>query len=445
MHPARFAVSLEHRLVQCQLCPHRCRLAPGQTGRCRVRHNRDGRLTTSVYGRLMAMEVEPIEKKRLFHAFPGSRTLSLGAFGCNLRCAYCINWTVSQADAPPGDAPHVPPAALIDQALAADADGIALTYAEPAVFFEYAEDCARAARQAGLYVVAKSNGYLSPPAWDRMTGWLDAVNIDLKGWRPDAHHRATGGHVRVVLDNLRRAVRRGLWVEISTLLAPEAIDVRRDLPEMARFVAGELGPDVPWHLLRFYPSHRLADRTVTPESMLRQAASIARDAGLRYVYTQDAAPRGGLDTVCPACQTVVLRRDACRLAERRLRDGCCSQCGRTIPGAGLEARPGGDNIERAPSRHRGEAETPGTRQVPVPVLSQPQRVPRSQPFRHVTHLPDLMTSEDYGQDNQRKVIRLRLTSTEHGLEILGDSPYPQPLEELLAALEPAVIEKMLCG
>jgi pyruvate formate lyase activating enzyme len=354
MRRALFAQPLGSGQVECRLCPHYCRLAPGQTGLCGVRHNAGGELLTSSYGRPVLLAVEPIEKKYLFHAFPGSRTLSLGTAGCNLGCRYCINWRVSQPGAePPRAAAVVPPAEVVRRAVAEGVRCVAFTYTEPTIFFEYAEEIALLARAAGLAVVAKSNGYMAPAVLRRMAGWLDAVNIDLKAWRDEPHRRVVGGEVGPVLENLRLAVRLGLWLEVSTLIVPGVNDAAADLEAAARFLAAELGPDTPWHLLRFYPHYEMRDRPATPAPVLQTAADSARRNGLRYVYTKELARGRMLHTACPGCGTVVLEREAYGLTASHLRDGRCPTCARPLPGVGL--RPAGPATPRTIARRACDA------------------------------------------------------------------------------------------
>lgn len=330
MHPAILFQKLKGGAVECQLCAHFCRLQPGQTGPCRVRHNVGGTLVTSAYGRPVALAVEPIEKKYLFHVYPGAQTLSLGTPGCNMGCKYCINWRVSQRGVDDSE-PEVPPAAVIEKAVADQVDGIALTYTEPTIFLEYALDIARLARQAGLWVVAKSNGYMTPAALQVLAPWLAAINIDLKGWEPATHYQLTGAHLQPVLENLRLAKTLGLWLEISTLIVPGLNDQPEDLNALAHFIATELGPDTPWHLQRFFPNYRLLDRPVTAQSVLEQAVAAGRQAGLRYVYAKEVARGRMFQTYCPGCQGIVIEREGFMVTRNKLRSGCCAGCGQAIP------------------------------------------------------------------------------------------------------------------
>jgi pyruvate formate lyase activating enzyme len=335
LRPALFGRRLGEAEIECRLCAHSCRLAPGQTGPCGVRHNHGGELFTSAYGRPVLLALEPIEKKYLFHAFPGRTTLSLGTAGCNLTCRYCINWRVSQDPTADGGG-EVSAAEVVARAVAGGAACIALTWTEPTLFFEYAEDIAGLARAAGLAVVAKSNGYMSPDVLRRMAGWLDAINIDLKGFDGAGHRRLVGGDVAVVLANLRLARRLGLWLEVATLVVPGHNDGPDELERIARFLADELGPDTPWHLLRFYPHYQMLGLPPTPTATLESAVECGRRAGLRFIYAKEVGRGEGLHTFCPGCGSGLLRRRAYGLLGTGLRDGACAQCGRPLPGVGLD-------------------------------------------------------------------------------------------------------------
>ena len=334
MHPAIFAEHLANGQIRCILCAHECRLKPGQTGICQVRHNVAGQLVTSVYGRPVMQGVEPVEKKYLFHAFPGTHTLSLGTPGCNLRCHYCVNWRVSQR----GSAAEqfVSPADVVASAQQQGAQGIAFTYTEPTIFIEYAHDIAQHARAAGLYTVAKSNGYMTAAALTHMAAWLDAVNFDLKGWQNAPHRRIIGGDVQPVLDNLRLARNLGLWIEVSTLVVPGLSDTLDELAAIAHFIANALGTETPWHLLRFFPTFEMADQPATAQHLLQAAVEVGQQAGLRYIYSKDL-PHQRMTTRCPQCQTIVMQRTVYELTQTRLDAGRCAVCQHPIAGIGLGA------------------------------------------------------------------------------------------------------------
>jgi pyruvate formate lyase activating enzyme len=334
MRQGLFTYALDNGTVECRLCAHYCRLNPGQTGICQVRHNRAGELVTSAYGKPAFLALEPIEKKYFFHVVPGGKTLSLGTPGCNLRCKYCINWRVSQRGVDDSDI-EMAPEAIVDKALSQQVDCIAFTYTEPTIFFEYAQDIARLACQAGLTVVAKSNGYMAQGVLQEMASWLHAINIDLKGWNNSAHQRVVGGELKPVLENLRLAAQLDLWLEVTTLLVPGLSQHADDLDNIARFIANELGQDTPWHLLRFYPHYKMHDQVVTAQVQLQRAVEHGQKAGLRYVYTKELERGRMLHTYCPGCRALVIERRGYSLIRNNLRDGYCRQCGYSLKGIGL--------------------------------------------------------------------------------------------------------------
>ncbi len=333
---ALFAESIGNGVVACHVCPRECHLGPGQTGRCHVRHNVDGVLLSSSYGRPVAVGVEPIEKKPLFHAFPCARTLSLGAAGCNLTCAYCLNAAVAQRGVDRSDDQR-PPEAIVEEALTQGVECIAFTYTELTTFVEYALEIADLAHDAGLRVVAKSNGFLLPPVVSRLAHCLDAINIDLKAWLPDHHLKLTGVPVEPVLETLQLVRRLGLWLEVTTPIVPGLNDTPPELDAMADFIASTLGRDTPWHLLRFYPTHRMADRPATSPSLLMRAADAAANVGLRYVYSRDVPEDRLRHTRCPECRDIVIERGHDWTIRNKLNHGTCQRCGTQIPGVGLAA------------------------------------------------------------------------------------------------------------
>lgn len=278
------------------------------------------------------LAVEPIEKKYLFHFLPGRRTLSLGTAGCNLGCKYCINWRISQTGTV-GTEPLVTPEAVVAQAVAAGVPIIAFTYTEPTIFFEYARDIATLARQAGLAVVAKSNGYMTPDALRAMAGWLDGINIDLKGWTGSGHRQMVGGNLTVVLDNLRLARRLGLWLEVSSLLVPGLNTDTAALQGMASFIANELGPETPWHLLRFFPHYLLTEERPTSQGELETAVAIGHQAGLRYIYNRELFHGAQWQTICPHCEMQLIHREGFVAVESMVeRNGRCPQCQGIVAG-----------------------------------------------------------------------------------------------------------------
>lgn len=325
----------EGTALQCLTCRHRCTIADGRRGICRVRENRDNAVRSSVYGLLVAQGSDPIEKKPLYHALPGSHTWSVASVGCNFRCLHCQNAEIAAYDDHgsgrfPGR--PTPPEATLRQALAHGCRSISYTYTEPTVWLEYALDTGRLAVEAGLWNFFVTNGYITPQALDLLAPVLHGANIDLKGFTEEFYHRVCGAKLSETLDGIRDYRRRGIWLEITTLVITGENDDEKQLQGIARFIAEELGPDTPWHVSRFFPRHRMPDHAVTPESSLERALEAGDRAGLRYIYLGNVNGAGRESTRCPACGATVIGRSGYRITAFNLRDGSCGTCGAAIPG-----------------------------------------------------------------------------------------------------------------
>jgi pyruvate formate lyase activating enzyme len=334
MREALFYEKLPHDAVRCDLCRHHCRIEPGMRGICRVRENRAGRLMSLVYGRIVAEHVDPVEKKPLFHVLPGTTSYSIATVGCNFRCRHCQNHTIAQYE--PGPAAETPgqsttPEQIVEQALSKGCRSISYTYTEPTIFCEYALDCARLASAAGLKNIFVTNGYITTQALDAVAPFLDAANIDLKGFSNDFYRRVVGARLDEVLACIRDYRRRGIWIEITTLVIPGENDTDEQLDGIARFIADELGRDVPWHVSRFFPQYRMTDREATPRASLARAAEAGRRAGLRFLYVGNLGG-GRENTECPACGTTVIGREGFQMVDNRLVGDVCPECGAKIAG-----------------------------------------------------------------------------------------------------------------
>jgi pyruvate formate lyase activating enzyme len=334
MREALFYEKLPHDAVRCDLCRHHCRIAPGMRGICRVRENRAGRLMSLVYGRIVAEHVDPVEKKPLFHVLPGTTSYSIATVGCNFRCRHCQNHTIAQYE--PGPAAEIPgqsttPEQIVEQALRKGCRSISYTYTEPTIFCEYALDCARLATAAGLKNIFVTNGYITTQALDAVAPFLDAANIDLKGFSDDFYRRVVGARLDEVLACIHDYRRRGIWIEITTLVIPGENDTDEQLDGIARFIADELGRDVPWHVSRFFPQYRMTDREATPHSSLARALEAGRRAGLHFLYVGNLAG-GRENTECPACRATVIRREELQMVDNRLVGGVCPECGAELAG-----------------------------------------------------------------------------------------------------------------
>lgn len=344
MHPALLFSPAEEGRVRCSLCAHRCLVAPGHKGLCQVRENRDGVLYTLVYGLPLSQAVDPIEKKPLFHFYPGSTAYSIATVGCNFRCAFCQNADISQMPRDRGQIRGYPaePEAVVRAARHHGSRSIAYTYTEPTIFFEYSYDIARLAHEEGIASVYVTNGYMTREMLDLFQGaggehepWLDAANVDLKAFRDETYRRVCGAHLQPVLDSLKRMAELGVWVEVTTLVVPGLNDSPAELQEIAGFIAAELGAGTPWHVSRFHPDYEMRDREATPAGTLRRAWEIGREAGLRYVYVGNLPGANLEDTPCPACGRTVIARWGFRVTERHLQDGACAFCGAAVDGVGL--------------------------------------------------------------------------------------------------------------
>lgn len=332
--------------VRCHLCAQRCSIAPGHKGICRVRENRGGTLYTLVYGLPLSQAVDPIEKKPLFHFYPGSTAFSIATAGCNFRCAFCQNSDISQMPRRQGQivGRQASPDEIVRSALRSGSRSIAYTYTEPTIFFEYSYDIARLAHAAGLASVYVTNGYMTPEMLelfqgradaDRHEPWLDAANVDLKAFRDETYREVCGARLQPVLDSLKKMKELGVWVEVTTLVVPGMNDARDELRDIAQFIGTELGVETPWHISRFHPDYEMTDREATPAATLRLAYDLGREAGLRYVYVGNMPDAHLEDTLCPACGQTVIGRRGFWIVKRSLHDGRCAFCATPIDGEGM--------------------------------------------------------------------------------------------------------------
>lgn len=335
MREAMFYEKVTDGKVRCGLCRFRCLIADGGRGICGVRENRSGTLYTLVYGKAVAEHVDPIEKKPLFHFLPGSRSFSLATVGCNFRCLHCQNYAISQPDEGKTlriTGSDLPPALIVEKALAAGCRSISYTYTEPTIFFEYAYDTAVLAHRAGLKNVFVTNGYITAEALAHIRPYLDAANIDLKGFSDRFYREVVHAMLAEVLASVVEYKRSGVWIELTTLIIPGWNDADEELRGIARFIAEEVGVDTPWHVSQFYPTFKLTDRPRTPVATLRRARQIGLDAGLRYVYEGNVPGEGGESTFCPGCGELAIRRVGYTIADNGLRKGACPHCSTELAG-----------------------------------------------------------------------------------------------------------------
>lgn len=320
--------------VRCFSCGHRCKIAPGKDGICRVRFNRDGKLFVP-HGYAAGIQLDPVEKKPFFHAYPGSKALSFGMLGCDYHCPYCQNWVTSQALRDPeaiASVERVTPEELVDLALRHKARILTSTYNEPLITSEWAVEIFKLAKRVGLVTSYVSNGNGTPEVLDYIQPWVDLYKIDLKGFSQKEYSKL-GGSLTNVLDTIRSVYKRGMWVEIVTLVIPGFNDSNEELTEIARFIVS-VSPDIPWHVTAFHQDYRMTDPDNTPVETLLRARTIGLKEGLHFVYSGNRPGEVGEteNTFCPSCKKVLVERYGFRIVSNRLKDGECPQCGTTIPG-----------------------------------------------------------------------------------------------------------------
>lgn len=323
--------------VRCSLCRHECLITEGARGICGVRENRGGILYSLVYGMPCSYHVDPIEKKPLFHFFPGSKAFSIATAGCNFRCLHCQNHEISQM---PAESRHIhghkmPPEEVVKLAMESGCKSISYTYTEPTVFYEYALDTARLAREKGIRNNFVTNGYMKDKPLAEISPYLDGANIDLKSFNKDFYRKVCGAELSMVLDTIRAYKRLAIWVEITTLIIPDHNDGEGELKEIARFIKNDLGPEVPWHVSAFYPTYKLTDAGRTPPETLHRAREIGMEEGLRYVYEGNISGSGGENTYCYNCKKLIIGRYGHSISEYNIREGACIFCGSVIDGIGL--------------------------------------------------------------------------------------------------------------
>jgi pyruvate formate lyase activating enzyme len=327
-----YYTSFEGGEIQCELCPHRCRVSKGKRGLCRVRENRDGKYYSLVYGNPCAIHPDPIEKKPFFHVLPGTTSFSLATAGCNFQCKFCQNWEISQAYPEDVYSLDVPPEMVVRKAKEIRAHSVAYTYVEPTIFSEYMFDIGQLVKKAGLLNVCHSNGFINPNPLRDLCKMLDAANIDLKGFTDTFYHELCSGELNPVLKTLKILKQEKVHLEITNLVIPTKNDEISLVKEMCLWVKRELGADTPIHFSRFYPLYKLRTLPPTPVSTLEKARATALSAGLEYVYIGNVPGHEGENTFCSRCKRMIIQRTGYMVGEIHLKGGKCRYCGKPIPG-----------------------------------------------------------------------------------------------------------------
>jgi pyruvate formate lyase activating enzyme len=349
--PTRYWHKLPDGRIQCDVCPRYCKLHEGQRGLCFVRGAQGGEIVLTTYGRSSGYCVDPIEKKPLNHFLPGTPILSFGTAGCNLACKFCQNWDISKSREDDTLQDEASPEAIAQAARALKCKSVAFTYNDPTVFMEYAIDVARECRRHGIKSVAVTAGYMAPEPRREFYQYMDAANVDLKGFAEDFYYKICGAHLQPVLDTLVYLKHETkVWFEITTLLIPGHNDTDGEIDAMTKWGVAHLGPDVPWHFTAFHPDWKMPDVPATPPATLTRARKIAMDNGVRYAYTGNVHDEAGQSTYCHHCGHTLIGRDVYDITAWNLNAaGKCNKCGTPLAGV-FEPKPGHWGSRRQPVR-----------------------------------------------------------------------------------------------
>jgi len=329
---ARYYQSLKNQKVQCLLCPRNCLLSEGERSFCRARENQKGKLITLVYGNPCAIHKDPIEKKPLFHFLPNTQVLSAATVGCNLRCKFCQNWQISQSR--PEETMNFPlsPKQVVEAALSKKCRSVGFTYTEPTIFFEYMLDIVKLAREKGLMSVYHSNGFINPHPLKELCNYLNAANIDLKGFTEEYYNQMSSAWIEPVKETLKILKEKGVHLEITTLIIANKNDNLEIIKKMCVWIKKELGDEVPLHFARFFPYYQLESLPATPVHKLETAREVAFSAGLKYVYIGNVPGHSGENTYCHKCSKIIIKRFGFKVVENNMANGKCKFCQELIPG-----------------------------------------------------------------------------------------------------------------
>ena len=327
---------LENNFVHCFLCSHHCRIADGKRGICGVRENKGGTLNTLVYGKVIAQHIDPIEKKPLFHFQPGSHSYSIATVGCNFRCLHCQNFEISQM---PKDRKQIlgedtSPEEVVKEALATGCQSISYTYTEPTIFFEFASDCMKLAKEKGLKNNFVTNGFMTQECLNEADGLMDAANVDIKAFTEEFYKRVCGARLKPVLESIECMRQLGIWVEITTLIIPTQNDSEDELRQIAKWIY-KTDKTMPWHLSAFYPTYKMNNLPRTPVSIIDRAREIGLEEGLRYVYTGNVPGDPGESTYCYNCKKLIMERFGFFVKRNLVKDSKCPYCKVHIDGVEL--------------------------------------------------------------------------------------------------------------
>ena len=328
MKEALYYKKLKDKL-QCNLCPHNCTIAENKRGFCGVRENQNNKLYSLVYGKACSANIDPIEKKPLFHFIPGHASFSISTVGCNFRCLHCQNFEISQPKNIMGQ--DIPPEKIVSLAKENNCKSIAYTYTEPTVFYEYMLETAKIAKRNKIKNVIVSNGFINEEPLKELCKYIHGANIDLKSFENDFYKKICSAKLEPVLNSLKILKAKGVWLEITNLLIPTLNDNFKKIKEMCLWIKDNLDVDTPLHFSRFYPMYKLNNLPPTSKETLTKAREIATNAGLNYVYIGNLATEDGENTYCPKCRELLIERKGYRITKNNIKDDKCN-CGERIVG-----------------------------------------------------------------------------------------------------------------
>lgn len=329
---ARYYDRLPDREIKCRLCPRFCQLGDKERGFCGVRENQNGKYYTMVYGQIASYNLDPIEKKPLFHFLPGAMAFSLATAGCNVACKFCQNWEISQMRPEQVQSRYLPPEAVVETAVHYNCPIVAYTYSEPVIFYEFMYDTSLEARKKGLHNAVITNGFINPEPLAELIKVVEAIKIDLKAFNQDFYTNYVRGQLQPVLDSIKQIASSKVWLEIVYLVIPTLNDKPEEIRQMARWLKTEIGPDYPLHFSRFQPMYLIKNLPPTPISTLERLRDIALEEGLHYVYLGNVPGHPGENTYCPNCGQVVIERYGYTIKKNSLSGNKCRHCHQTIPG-----------------------------------------------------------------------------------------------------------------
>ena len=353
LREAMFYRKIDAKTVQCRLCPRKCTLQEGMRSFCRVRENVGGKLNTLVYELPCAVHIDPIEKKPIYHMLPGTSAFSIATAGCNLRCKFCQNWQISQMSPEETSNIKLPCRTIISKAKEEGCRSIAYTYSEPTVFYEYMIETAALAKKEGIKNIFKTGGFINADPLNELCNYLDAANVDLKGFDKKYLNDICAEDLDVVLEGLKIYKKKGVWLEITNLVVPTLNDDVKAIRNMCLWIKDNLGSETPLHFSRFWPTYKLKNLYPTPVETLLDARDTAMSAGLKFVYVGNIPDHPSNNTYCPSCKKLLVERKGYFISQNNIIGSSCKYCSEKIPGVWEAAK-----ISMKPPAHYSAASTP---------------------------------------------------------------------------------------